>query len=249
MAIEETIADKRRVEEAQKAMRTPDTGEAKLPPLQSGDRLTRYEFERRYHAMPHLKKAELIEGVVFMPSPVSASHSEAHGHIMGWLAAYCAATPGVELNDNASLRLDLDNEVQPDAILRLDSALGGSCVVSEDDYLEGPPELIVEIALSSAAYDLHDKFRVYRRNGVQEYIVWQIYDKRLDWFRLSDKGEYVLLKPDEAGVARSQVFPGLNLKVTTLLNGDLAGVLAELQEELQTAEHKAFLDRLATTKS
>jgi len=215
-----------------------------VPPLQSGDRLTRYEFERRYEAMLTVKKAELIEGVVFMPSPVSVDHSQAQGYIMGWLAAYCAATPGVKLNDNATVRLDLDNEVQPDALLRLDPTLGGKCHVTPDRYLEGPPELVVEVAHSSVAYDLHDKLKVYRRNGVQEYLVWQIFDRQLDWFRLSDEGEYLPVEPDEAGVIHSQVFLGLNLKVTALLNDDLAGVLAELEQGLETLEHKEFVEGL-----
>jgi Uma2 family endonuclease len=216
-----------------------------LPPLQSGDRLSRYEFERRYQAMGHLKKAELIEGIVYMPSPVSVDHSESRAFIIGWLAAYSAATPGIRLNDNATVRLDLDNEVQPDALLRLDPVLGGNCRVSADRYLEGAPELVVEIAVSSAAYDLHDKLKVYRRNGVKEYLIWQIYDKRLDWFRLDDKGEYALVEADEAGIMRSQVFPGLHLNVTALLKGDLAGVLAELQKGLNTTAHQAFAEQLA----
>jgi Uma2 family endonuclease len=102
--------------------------------------------------------------------------------------------------------------------------------------------LIVEIAVSSASYDLHDKLKAYRRNGVQEYLVWQIYDKRLDWFRLSE-GEYVPLEPDADGVVRSQVFPGLHLAVAALLEGDLARVLAELHKGLETAEHAAFVER------
>ena len=138
-----------------------------LPPLEGGDRLTRAEFERRYEAMPHIKKAELIEGVVFMPSPVHySSHSKPHAYIIGWLAFYCSSTPNVDLGDNATVRLDMDNEVQPDALLRLDAAQGGTSHLSDDDYLEGPPELIVEIAASSASYDLHDKLNVYRRNGL-----------------------------------------------------------------------------------
>jgi Uma2 family endonuclease len=216
----------------------------KLPPLQSGDRLTRYEFERRYQAMPHLKKAELIEGVVYMPSPVSIDHSRPHGQIITWLGVYQASTPGVEFDDNVTVRLDLDNEVQPDGLLRLDAGLGGNCQITADRYLAGPPELIVEVAVSSAAYDLYDKLRVYRRNGVQEYIVWQIYDKQLDWFRLNEEGEYIPLEPDESGVIRSQVFPGLNLKATSLLEGNLADVLAELQEGVDSAEHKAFVEGL-----
>jgi Uma2 family endonuclease len=142
------------------------------PPLEAGDHLTRCEFERRYEAMPEMKKAELIEGVVHMPSPVRLqSHAEPHASIMAWLGVYRASTPGVRLADNATVRLDLDNEPQPDALLRLEPAAGGRSRVSEDDYLESAPELVVEIASSSASYDLHEKLRVYRRNGVQEYVV------------------------------------------------------------------------------
>ncbi|MBS3933257.1 MAG: Uma2 family endonuclease [Truepera sp.] len=213
------------------------------PPLESGDRLTRVEFERRYETMPEIKKAELIEGVVYMPSPARfRQHAQPHAQIMTWLGVYGAATPGVQVGDNATVRLDLDNEAQPDALLRL--ARGGKSHLGNDDYLEGAPELIAEIAASSASYDLHDKLKVYRRNGVQEYLVWQRYEKRLDWFQLRDTG-YLSLAPDEAGVLHSQVFPGLRLVVAALLAGNVAQVLAVLQQGLDSAEHKAFVDRLA----
>ena len=215
-----------------------------IPPLESGDHLTRHEFERRYQARPDIKKAELIEGVVYMPSPVRArSHGGPHGQIIGWLATYCAATPCVEFYDNTTVHLDLDNEPQPDALLRLEPAAGGNSRVSAEDYIEGAPELIVEIAASSASYDLHEKLRVYRRNGVQEYVVWRVYDKQVDWFQLI-QGEYVPLAPDENGVIHSQAFPGLRLPAQALLAGDLAAVLAELQKGLETAEHAAFVERL-----
>ncbi len=215
-----------------------------LPTIEGGDHLTRHEFERRYQARPDLKKVELIEGVVYMPSPVRArGHGEPHSRVMAWLSAYWAATPGVQLFDNATVRLDLDNEVQPDALLRLEPAAGGHSRISEDDYIEGAPELIVEVTASRASYDLHDKLRVYRRNGVQEYVVWQVYDKRVDWFALTE-GEYVPLTPDASSVIHSQVFPGLRLVVPALLAGDLATVLAELQKGLETAEHAEFVERL-----
>jgi len=216
-----------------------------LPPLENGDRLTRREFERRYDAMPHLKCAELIEGVVHMPSPVRFSgHSEPHGQIMVWAGTYCAMTPGVRLGDNATVRLDWNNEVQPDVLLRLDPAAGGRTRLSADDYVEGAPELIVEITASSASYDMHDKLRVYCRNQVQEYVVWQVYDRRVDWLAWYE-GEYVPLPADTAGVVRSQVFPGLWLDVLALLDGNLAQVLAELQRGLATPEHAAFVEHLA----
>lgn len=215
-----------------------------LPPLESGDRLTRQEFERRYQAMPRIKKAELIEGVVYVASPVRATrHGRPHAKIMTWLGTYWVATPGVDLQDNTTVRLDADNEPQPDALLRLEPEVGGNSRISDDDYVEGAPELIAEIAASSASYDLNAKLNAYRRNGVQEYIVWQMYENRLDWFSLQE-GRYVSLQPDEAGVIRSLVFPGLWLAVNALREGDLAQVLAVLQQGLQTAQHQAFVKRL-----
>lgn len=213
------------------------------PPLENGDRLTLREFERRYNAMPQVKKAELIEGVVYMPSPLRAkSHGEPHAYIMGWLVTYKAATSGVGVLDNPTVRLDLDNEPQPDAVLRIE--VGGQSHISEDDYVEGAPELIVEIAASIASYDLHEKLRVYRRNQVQEYLVWRVYNQEFNWFRLSE-GEYIQLEPNTDGVIYSQVFPGLWLAKSALLAGDLAKVLAVLQQGLSTLEHLHFIEQLS----
>jgi Uma2 family endonuclease len=133
------------------------------------------------------------------------------------------------LGDNATVRLDMDNEVQPDALLRLKQ--GDTSRISEDGYVEGAPELVVEIAGSSAAYDLHDKLRVYRRNGVQEYIVWQVCEGQIDWFELRE-GEYVPLAADESGTLNSRAFPGLRLAAPAMLQGDLAAVLAAQQAAL-----------------
>lgn len=222
------------------ALSTP----VKLPPLESGDRLARHEFERRYQAMPHLKQAELIEGVVYVASPVRISnHGRPHAKIIGWLLVYQAATPGVDLADNTTVRLDADNEPQPDALLRIEPEVGGNSRISEDDYIEGAPELIAEIAASSASYDLGDKLNAYRRNGVREYIVWQSYENKLDWFRLRE-GRYVALEPDEEGIIRSEVFPGLWLSVAALRGGKTAEVLAVLQRGLQTPEHRALVELL-----
>ncbi|HAG80016.1 MAG TPA: hypothetical protein DCL61_02345 [Cyanobacteria bacterium UBA12227] len=215
-----------------------------LPPLENGDRLTRHEFERRYEKMPHVKKAELIEGIVYMASPVRITyHGRPHAQVMAWLTAYWVATPGVDMGDNTTVRLDLDNEPQPDALLRIEPEVGGNSRISDDDYIEGAPELVVEIAASSASYDLNDKLNVYRRNGVQEYIVWQIYENRLDWLSLQE-GRYIALEPDEMGIIRSQVFPGLWLAVNELREGNLNEVLAVLQQGLQTVEHQEFVARL-----
>ncbi len=215
----------------------------KIPPLENGDKLTRAEFERRYHAMPNLKKAELIEGVVYVASPLRfRSHGKPHAYVMAWLAGYEAATPGVELGDNATVLLDADNEPQPDALLRIE--IGGQSRITEDDYVEGAPELIVEVAASSASYDLHEKLKVYRRNQVQEYLVWRVYQSKFDWFRLKS-GEYIKLEPLADGVICSEVFPGLWLDRSALLAGNLTKVLAVLQQGLATPEHQIFVEQLS----
>lgn len=215
-----------------------------IPPLENGDRLTRNEFERRYGAMPGLKNAEFIEGAVSMPSPLHfAQHAKPHAQIMGWLAVYWAATPGIELADNATLRLDADNEFQPDALLRLPERAGGNSRVSRDDYLEGAPELIVEIASTSASHDLHDKRKVYRRNGVREYLVWLAREKRILWFVL-EEDDYQPVQPATDELLHSRIFPGLALNVRALLDGDLARVLADQQRQLGGEEHQRFVEAL-----
>ncbi|MDZ8223353.1 Uma2 family endonuclease [Nostoc sp. ChiVER01] len=215
-----------------------------IPLLENGDKLSLYEFERRYNAMPNLKKAELIEGIVYMPAALRfRSHGQPHGWIVGWLFTYEAATPGVASAVEPTVRLDLDNEPQPDAVLLINPEAGGQARLSEDDYIEGAPELIVEIAASSVAIDLHAKKQAYRRNGVKEYIVWQVLDQKLTWFYL-EQGEYVELATDSNGILRSQIFPGLWLGVTELLAGNMQSVLTVLQTGLQSPEHAAFVQRL-----
>lgn len=217
-----------------------------LPILEGGDRLSRAEFERRYQGMPEVKKAELIEGVVYVASPVRIKHhGEPHGDIVTWLGLYKVATPGVMLGDNTTVRLDGENEPQPDALLRIDEFCGGQSRISEDDYIEGAPELIVEIAASSASYDLHDKLRAYRRNGVREYLVWLTQERIFRWYGLVE-GEYVLQQPDDQGILNSQGFPGLQLAVDALLAGDMQRVLAVLQEGMRSEAYRLFVQTLAS---
>ena len=107
---------------------------------------------------------------------------------------------------------------------------------------------MAEVASSSVSIDLTTKLHVYRRNGVREYVVWRVLDRAVDWFVLRD-GQYARLVPDEEGLLRSEIFPGLWLDVPALLRGDVAGVLAAVQRGLTSLEHNAFVVHLSRALS
>ena len=196
--------------------------------LEPGDHLTREEFHRRYCARRDIRKAELIDGVVYMPSPVRAElHGAPHAAVIGWLYAYRARNRMVRVLDNATVYLEGENEIQPDACLWYEASGGPRLTAS--NYLEGAPQLVVEVAASSASYDLHEKKEAYRRSGVREYIVWRVLDGVIDWFELRN-GAYISREPDENGIIESVQFAGLRLHIASLLADDAAGVLAALRQ-------------------
>jgi hypothetical protein len=223
--------------------------QAAVPPLENGDRLARDEFERRYQAMPEHVRAELVEGVVIMSSPVRFTvHGRQHSALVTWAGIYDAGTPGAFSADNATVRLDMDNESQPDLFLLIDPACGGRTKIDEEGYINGAPEFVAEVAASTASQDLGPKLNAYRRNGVSEYLVWRVQDVAIDWFILRE-GRFDRLPPDADGVTRSVVFPGLWLDATALLAGDLARVHAVLRHGLAHPEHADFVARLTETKT
>jgi len=217
----------------------------RFPPLENGDRMTRPEFERRYDAMHEVKKAELIEGIVYMGSPVGLRrHSEPHYHLVGWLTHYSAYTSGLIGGDNGSIRLDFDNMPQPDILLMILPENGGQVRVGEDDIAEGAPELVIEVASSSVSHDLHAKLDLYRRHGAREYLVWRVRDRAFDWFALRE-GRFDRIEPGPDGLLRSEFFPGLWLDPAALIRGDLPTAFEVVNRGLATPEHAGFVARLA----
>lgn len=222
----------------------PPPADGPVPPLRQGDRLSRAEFEWRFEAMPGLRKAELIDGTVFMPSLVTIEkHSRPHAILVGWLVQYWVATPGVLVGDNGSVRLDLENMPQPDAFLMILPEHGGQARVDPDDYLEGAPELVVEVSASSAACDLNEKRDAYARTGVREYITWLVPEGELHWFVLRE-GRFEPRQPGRDGIYRSEIFPGLWLNAGVLLQGDARAIFQTLQQGLASQEHADFATRL-----
>ena len=214
-----------------------------IPPLVDGERLSREEFHRRYLAMPHVKKAELIDGVVHMPSPLrNSAHALPDQDLAGWIAYYRWQTPGLRGGSNGTIRFLGDNELQPDAMLMIERSHGGQAELDADGYITGAPELLAEVAASSASRDRGKRKRVFQTNGVCEYVLVRTQQDAVDWFVLRD-GKYEAMPLDE-GVYKSEVFPGLWLDPAALLRGDGVAVLETLQRGLASAEHAAFVERL-----
>lgn len=215
-----------------------------VPSLRDGERLTRDEFERRYDVMPDGRKAELLRGVVCLASPVRRRHGRPHARLLYWLQAYEEATPGVETAVDVTVRLDLESEPQPDAILCVEPSLGGQTRTGPEDYIEGPPELVAEVSAGTLRRDLGVKLEVYREKGVLEYVVLRTGRREADWFHL-DGTSYERIEAGEDGILRGIVFPGLWLDPRALFRGDLRRLREVVQAGTSTPEHARFVERLA----
>lgn len=214
------------------------------PPLLEGDRLTSDEFIHRWEAMPDLKFAELLDGQVFMASPLSCGHGDFDFTLAGWICTYTAATPGCRGGTNATWLMGKHDVPQPDIALRILPGSGGQSRI-EGVYASGAPELIVEVAASSYSRDLGVKRRLYERMGVREYIVALVNRRELIWLELVD-GSYRALETDADGVTRSRCFPGLWLYEEALWELDTARVLAVLQQGISSTQHAEFVAKLAS---
>jgi Uma2 family endonuclease len=221
------------------------TASPQVAPLAPGDNLTRDEFLRRWEAHPEIKKAELIRGVVYMPSPVSVEHGDWESNVGGWLFVYKSATPGCASGHNTTTFL-LDDVAQADVNLRILPEYGGASWV-EGKFLHGSPELFAELCWSSSAYDLHQKLELYQEAGIKEYVAFLIFERQVRW-HLLEKDAYQLLEPGDDGIWRSRGFPGLWLDGNAFWRGDMQAVLARLQQGLASPEHQAFVEQLARQK-
>lgn len=212
------------------------------PPMQlhNGDRLTRTEFHRIYTQMPGNFKAELIGGVVHVPSPLKLPHSEMHSLLCWLFTTYKSKTPGVQTGVDATVILSENDEVQPDLFMRILPELKGQSS-TKHEYLDGAPELIAEISHSSRSLDLHLKKDRYTQCGVLEYIVVSLQPQQLFWFALPENKQ---LQPDSKGIISSTVMPGLCIHDKSLFQFDYETLMDSLQQGLSTAEHNQFVERL-----
>lgn len=212
--------------------------------LENGERIDQKTFHAWYETTPKQFKAELIGGEIFVSSPTKASHGIYSAKVVSWLGFYEIHTPGTQAQDNTTIILDADNELQPDASLCLVSSLGGQSSINEEGYVIGAPEFVSETANSSGSIDLHRKKDEYERAGVKEYMVVLVRNQQVRWFsRMED--QFQETPPDPDGIYRSKVFPGLWLDPRALLRLDGKGLLETLQKGLAGEDHLKFVADLA----
>ena len=214
--------------------------------LVEGQRLDQPAFHALYEAMPPGTRAELIDGVVYMPSPVGLDHGGAHVPVIMWLGYYAENTPGVEVLDNATTILGWKSEPQPDALLRILPECGGR-TWNEHGYVHGAPELVVEIAKATRYVDLGPKLNDYERAGVLEYVVRTFDPDEIYWFA-QEQGALVQRPIGEDGLYRSSVFPGLWLDPVALLDGDTRRLRAVVDMGCAAANMRQFVARLAAAR-
>ncbi|HEY3857616.1 MAG TPA: Uma2 family endonuclease [Verrucomicrobiae bacterium] len=215
-----------------------------VPQLLNGDHLNVPEFEQRYEIFDEDRRAELIEGIVVMSPPISSDHGKANISLAWLLSQYAVGTPRTAAAVNTSIRLDGTNEYQPDVMVWIETGAMTRVQKSANGILEGRPELVVEIALSSRSYDLNEKKAVYQRNQVPEYLIWVVMDSRIQWLVL-EEGGYVPLKGRADGTHCSRIFPGLWLNFLALVSGDGRKAIRILDNGLKSAAHKTFVKQLA----
>ena len=216
------------------------------PPLVEGQRLDQAEFHRRYEAMPTETRAELIDGVVFMPGPVGPNTVGPDVPALVWLNYYEENTPGVEVLDNTSTALGPRSEPQPDVQLRILPECGGR-TETDRRVVRGVPELLVEVSHTTRYTDLGPKLDDYERAGVLEYVVRALEPDEVLWHVLRE-GRLVAVPPDAGGLYRSRVFPGLWLDPQALLARDTRRLRAVLDQARATPEHPAFVAKLAAAR-
>lgn len=220
-------------------------GRTTPPVLHNGDLLPASEFLRRFERMPEVKKAELVDGIVFMDHRVCAAHGEASAALCHWLGMYSVSTPLTRGSIRVTTLLDDDNVVQPDVTLAVKTSAGGRTSHSPDGFMVGGAELLADVALSSVNLDARVKPDLFARFGVAEYVLWRVEDEAIDWWTLRD-GKYEAIDPDPAdGLVKSVVYPGLWLDRAAMLRGDVPAVLAALQRGLASPGHAAFAATLA----
>jgi Uma2 family endonuclease len=202
-------------------------------------RLDQPTFHALYEAMPSGVRAELIHGVVHMPSPLGVDHSDGLLPILIWLDYYAERSGRpVQVADGATVILDSRTEVQPDALLRV--VEGGQTQV-RGGFIVGPPELVVEVSRSTRYVDLGPKLDEYARAGVREYVVRTIGPDQLLWHLLVD-GRLIEQRPGADGLYRSSTFPGLWLDPIALLHGHRAQLRTAIDRGLAAVQVQGEAD-------
>jgi Uma2 family endonuclease len=215
-----------------------------IPPFENGDRMDQKTFMALYEQTPKGFRAELINGEVHTPSPVSVRHGRPHQHLSTLLGTYAVETEGTEAFIDITAIMSQNSVPQPDLSLIVTPEAGGQTAENARGYLTGAPELAVEVSNTTAGIDLNAKLLDYERYGVREYLVVIVREREVRWYGRR-KDRFTPMKPDADGVLKSKVFPGLWLDTAGVFDRSAKQLLATLRKGLASPEHAKFAAKLA----
>lgn len=175
-----------------------------------------------------------------MAAAYRGPHTRFSHHLGGLIWLYEQSTPGIRGYPGATTILDDENEPEPDLQLRILREFGGRGGLTKDQYVTGPPELVIEISHSTLHFDLTKKLTMYRDQGIKEYLVVCVDSEQIRWF-VWPQGEQQI---DSDGILKSVAFPGLWINSQALFAERIDELRATLSTGLHHRDHAAFVTAL-----
>ena len=180
------------------------------------------EKKKKYTAEDYLMLEEgapfqLINyDLIMSPSPISL-HQIISGRILQLALNFLDASNnnGFLVSAPMDVRFDEGNIYQPD-ILYIEESRKDEIV---KDFVEGAPDLIIEIlSPSNAYYDLRQKKEVYEKYGVKEYIIIDPIAQNADLYLLKEGAYYLHQRSAKDEHLNSTLLKGFSINLKQLFN-------------------------------
>jgi len=173
--------------------------------------------------------AEWVDGEVVWMSPISGEHQRMGRFLLRLFSEFLDERDLGELRyERFQMKTapDLPGR-EPDILFVANAHLSRL----KETYLEGPGDLVVEIVSpESRERDTEEKFREYEQGGVPEYWIIDLELKQAEFYQLGEDAAYHRMPIDDDGLFRSEVLPGLWLRVDWLWQDPLPRVRAIRKE-------------------
>ena len=156
------------------------------------------------------KPVELLEGEIITMSPEGIPHSYTNDSVAEYLRNKFQGI--AKIKESHPITLD-NSEPEPDiAVVRLPETIyRDHHPYAQDIYW------LIEVANNTLAKDLKEKSIIYARNGIMEYWVIDLPNKKLWIFTNPQNGKYLDQKTIITGIIKPVSFPKIDIEVDKLL--------------------------------